>query len=469
MRGQHTVDGPGLAAILGHEPAQLAGDPRGRQHPHRPLEQPGACSALHLQRAPEGQAEQHQHGKAQADHDAEGPEHRRHPRHGAVHRFADHLGRGLANIGGVLAQQQTETEVCLVLLEHGLGLRVVLVAAQGLQRHHGMDAAFDALAVLLLDLPDARDLLVDRARADQAHDPGNLDLPVVLRLGLIDASDQLQAGGRGLGLPHRFERGHLGLLRFAHGVARLVTEHDHTAHTGQAEGRRHAEASLGELGVAPLEQVPAADRQYEHRTGHVAGRDGVHELGLCIRVEQHRPEVDHFHAHGFVAELGTHRVLHPAIGDQDPQCAQVGAHRHQDGHHQVLRLRQPVPAEEEQADHGRLQEEGHQALDRQRRPEDVAHVVRVVGPVGAKLKLQRDAGRHAQCEIDAEELAPEAGHVLPDDVACHHIDAFHDDQQPDHAQRQRHEQEVVHRRRRKLQAREIDQLIGYHVITPGWC
>ena len=113
--------------------------------------------------------------------------------------------------------------------------------------------------------------------------------------------------------------------------------------------------------------------------------------------------------------------------------------------------RQAIPAEEEQADEGRFEEEGHQPLDRERRAEDVADVMRVVGPVGPELELQRDPGGDAEREVDTEELAPETRHVLVDRLAGHDIDALHDDQHPGHAQRERDEQEVVHRRGRELQ------------------
>jgi len=45
----------------------------------------------------------------------------------------------------------------------------------------------------------------------------------------------------------------------------------------------------------------------------------MHELGLGIRIEQQRGKVGHFHTHGLVAEFRPHRVLHPAIGNQNPQ------------------------------------------------------------------------------------------------------------------------------------------------------
>ena len=178
----------------------------------------------------------------------------------------------------------------------------------------------------------------------------------------------------------------------------------------------------------------------------------MHKLGLRVGVEHHRPEIDQFHAHGLVVEFGADRVLHPAVGNQNPQRAEVGTDGHQERHHQVLRLGQAIPAEEEQADHGGFEEEGHHALDRQWRTEDVTDVMRVVGPVGAELKLQCQACGYAQREVDAEQLAPESCHVFPDDIAGHHIHTLHDDQQPDHTDRQWHKQEVVERSDGKLQA-----------------
>ena len=75
---------------------------------------------------------------------------------------------------------------------------------------------------------------------------------------------------------------------------------------------------------------------------------------------------------------------------------------------------QPVPAEEEQADEGGFEEEGHQAFDRERRAEDIADIMRVVGPVGAELELHGDAGGDAHGEVDAEQNTPEHRHVAPD-------------------------------------------------------
>ena len=64
----------------------------------------------------------------------------------------------------------------------------------------------------------------------------------------------------------------------------------------------------------------------------------------------------------------------------------------------------------------------------------------------------REPGGHAEREIDAEQLAPELGHVLVDLLAGHDVDRLHDHQEPGQAEGQRNEQEVVERRGRELPA-----------------
>ena len=94
----------------------------------------------------------------------------------------------------------------------------------------------------------------------------------------------------------------------------------------------------------------------------------------------------------------------------------------------MLHLGEAIPAEEEQADKGRFEEERHQPFDGQRRAEDVADIVAVIGPVGAELELHGQAGGHAQGKVDAEQLAPELDHVLVDLFAGDDIHRLHDRQ-----------------------------------------
>ena len=161
----------------------------------------------------------------------------------------------------------------------------------------------------------------------------------------------------------------------------------------------------------------------------------MYKLRLRVGVEHNSPEINHLHPHRFVPELRTDRVLHPAIGDKDPKRAEIRTDCHENGHHEVLRFAQAIPSEEEQPDKCGLEEKRHEPLDSKRGTKDVANIVGVVRPVGSKLKLERNAGRNAQGKIDAEQLSPEPRHVLPDQVASHHIDRFHDDQDPHHPQR----------------------------------
>ena len=133
---------------------------------------------------------------------------------------------------------------------------------------------------------------------------------------------------------------------------------------------------------------------------------------------------------------------------------------------EMAELGQPVPAEEEQADEGRFQKERHQAFDGERRAENVADIVRVVGPVGAELEFHGDAGGDPHGEIDAEQLAPEPRRVAPDLAAGHHIGALHDGEQKRQAERERHEQKVIERGDRELQPRQDDGIEMRHEPRP---
>ncbi len=129
----------------------------------------------------------------------------------------------------------------------------------------------------------------------------------------------------------------------------------------------------------------------------------------------------------------------------------------------MLDLAHALPAEEEQTEQGRLKEERHQRFDRQRRTEDIADVMGVIGPVGAELEFHCQAGGNPQGEVDTEQLAPELGHVTVDGLAGHYIDRLHDRQQKSHTQRQRDKQEVNHRRQGELHSGE---LYNIHLRTP---
>ena len=189
----------------------------------------------------------------------------------------------------------------------------------------------------------------------------------------------------------------------------------------------------------------------------------MHELDLSHRVEQHGGDIHQLHAHCDGVELGANRVLHPAVGNEDPERGEIGAERHQHGHQQVLTAGELVPAEEEEPDQSRLEEEGHQPLHRQRGTEDVPHILGVVSPVGAELELQGDPRGHSHHEVDTKQLAPEAGNVLVDHLAGHHVGRLGDRQDPGQPQGEGHKQKMEHRRRTELYSGQADHIIqAYH-------
>ena len=117
---------------------------------------------------------------------------------------------------------------------------------------------------------------------------------------------------------------------------------------------------------------------------------------------------------------------------------------------EVQTLRQLVPAEDPQPDEGGFEEEGHQALERERGAEDVADEAGVRRPVHAELELLHDAGDHAHGEVDQEDLAEEAREVQPLELAGAEPRRLEDRDRQRHAESERHEQEVVERRQTEL-------------------
>ena len=267
-------------------------------------------------------------------------------------------------------------------------------------------------------------------------------------------------------MPHRFDRGEFHSLVICKCIARFIAQNDDRKRRRKAKGRRHRERPARHGDMAALEQVEGRDTEDEHRRRHIAGADGVDELGLRHRVEQHRGKVGDFHPHRLRVEDGADRMLHPAIGDKDPQRRNVRPQGDHERGEQMAALRQFVPAKDHQANEGGFKEERHQPFDRQWRAEDVADIVREIRPVGAEFELHGQAGGDTQDEVDRKDLAPEARHRPPDRPVGHHIDRFHDDQHERQAERQRHEQEVIQRGQRKLEPGKFDDGHVHHEQLP---
>ena len=169
------------------------------------------------------------------------------------------------------------------------------------------------------------------------------------------------------------------------------------------------------------------------------------------------PEVYHLIAGRVGVEFHPHGVLHPGVGHQYPPRRDGGAQARQPGGSQVEAAAHLLPPEEHHGNKRRLHEEGHNALDGQRRSEDVAHKPAVIAPVGTKLKLQDNARGHADGEVDAEQLHPEAGGTFPEGIARPIIESLHEAHDHGQSQGQRHENPMVDGRQGKLRPRPVNQ------------
>ena len=237
-----------------------------------------------------------------------------------------------------------------------------------------------------------------------------------------------------------FHGGQLGGLQFGHHLALDVAAQGESQHQHQTNGSGHAEGAAEEFHVALAQQVPGRHAQHEEAGQRPGGEQGVGVHAPGVGVGDHGHEVGQFGA--AVLDHIAQRVLHEAVGQDDPQGGQVAGQHHQPDGQQMGLLAHAMPAEMPDSQKRGLQEEGHSGFDGQQGAEDVAHVFRIPGPVGPELEFQGDARHHAQGEVDDEKFAPELGMLAPDLIPGAHIAGLHQRDEQGQAQRQRHEDEV---------------------------
>ena len=166
-----------------------------------------------------------------------------------------------------------------------------------------------------------------------------------------------------------------------------------------------------------------------------------------------------------VADLVARRVLHPAIGRQNPECRQKRAR----GHHQACEEMQPgrhaVPAEQHYAQKARLQEEGHQHLVAQERADHVAGGDGELAPIRAELVGHGHAGDDSHGEGYREYLRPVAREPLKAVVAAEEPDAFKRRDIGRQPNREGRKDDVKSHRERELDSR---QERGIHSKKHRW-
>ena len=172
----------------------------------------------------------------------------------------------------VAQQQQPVAQVCLMRgeLRAACGVMSDRPAASA-ALHRRLHAAANPALGALHQVIYARHRLVDRTRGDQTQHPGHFTCRVRRARLQSGKPNSVKPAGRRLGVPLGFDGGDLHLLVLAGDVTGLVAQHHDRQRTGEAEARRHRHRALGDLDIAPSQQVPGADGQHEHRTDHVAG------------------------------------------------------------------------------------------------------------------------------------------------------------------------------------------------------
>ena len=257
--------------------------------------------------------------------------------------------------------------------------------------------------------------------AQQPRNPAKLH-QVAFILFVRDGEQHL--GRIGLGLPEGFHGRQLGGLDLGH-LAGVVMPLDQLG-DGEDQGKGEAQAKgLGEkVGMLPAQQVIGADPHDEKARQDVSPADGMEKYLEGKRLEDDGQEVIQFGP--AVAQDVAHRMLHPGIGDQNPDGREVGGQGHQPDADGVELGRKPVPAEDPHRQKGGFQEKGQGGFDGQERAEDVPHVAGVPGPVGAELELQGDAGHHPHGKVDDEDFSPEFCHPPVFLVSGPDVDRLHD-------------------------------------------
>ena len=113
-----------------------------------------------------------------------------------------------------------------------------------------------------------------------------------------------------------------------------------------------------------------------------------------------------------------------------------------------------VPAEVPHCKERGFQKKGHRGFNSQQGAENIAHVFRVAGPVGAELELKRDARHHAQGKVDEKKFSPKFGLFFPEFVTGTHIAGFHPGENDGKTERKRYEYEMEKNGHSELQTRK---------------
>jgi hypothetical protein len=248
-------------------------------------------------------------------------------------------------------QRHADRDHQVVELEDGLHRRPLVLLEVVQAPDHGVRVAVDEHAQQPRNLDPGHGLLVLVHPAQNGQ--------IGLRARLVDALESGQLGRLVLGDHHG-----AGMSR---GQLPQRSNHRH----GEADAHRAA----GE-GVVPVaQQVVGADRDQEERAGLPGAHDRVRQPVQGRRVQHRAPETGDLRPWPGrrLDDVVGRGCLHPAVGHDDPDRAEVRSERDHDRREEVHARSHPVPAEKQDRQETRFEEEGEDPLRGEGTAEDVAH------------------------------------------------------------------------------------------------
>ena len=283
---------------------------------------------------------------------------------------------------------------------------------------------------------------------------GKASRPFTSALGELKASRLIRPceeihGDVGAGFPVGFHGGELGGLHFRDDLRVMVALKAEQQDEDQGEGRGDAHGTLEQIQLVLAEQVPRGDAEHKEAAEHPCGENRMEILAPCEGVGHDIKEAGQLGA--AVLDDVADGVLHPAVGEDDPQGGQVRGDGHKPDRGQVDLLAHALPAERPHRKEGGLKEEGGRGFDGQQRAEDVAHIFRVARPVGPELEFEGDPGYDAEDEVDEEQLSPKLDHSFVHFIARADVERLHDGEKNHESEGQRDKDEVEKDGHGKLQ------------------
>lgn len=209
-----------------------------------------------------------------------------------------------------------------------------------------------------------------------------------------------------------------------------------------------------------LEEIEGDDADYKEDARKPASQNDVNQPIDAAWVEDHCPKIgDHSSGLGpSPFNSKTCRGLHPGVGDDDPNGAEMGPRSDANGGEVVDFRAHFFPAEEHQSHKSCFEEEGKNALSPQRTAENVADIVGVMAPIRSEAKELDQSGCNTKCEGQCEDFDPKFGHFEIDGIFRFDVDSLDDHEEQAQPNAQGRVDIMKHAGQRELNPREKNNI-----------